>query len=165
MNKITYKKIQFVLAFITIFVFMASLYFQYFMGLEPCPLCMMQRVCVFILLFLLGINLGTLKKAHIICMMQVIVAVAGLFFSLRQVWLLSLPGDKVPVCMPGLDVLIHYFPWQAVAKALFWGSGDCAQKSWSMLGISMPGWAALYFLFMLVVSLILYIRTSKLVIS
>lgn len=165
MNKITYKKIQFVLTFITIFVFMASLYFQYFMGLEPCPLCMMQRICVFILLFLLGLNLTTLKKAHIICLLQSIIAAAGLFFSLRQVWLMYLPADQVPVCMPGLKVLINYFPWQAVAKALLWGSGDCAEKSWSMLGIPMPGWAALYFLFMFIVSLILYFRTSKLTVS
>lgn len=92
-------------------------------------------------------------------LLQVLVAGAGLFFATRQLWIQSMPAGKVPVCMPGLDVLIKYFPWQTVAKVLFWGSGECVESSWNWLGISMPGWSALYFLFMIIAGIFLFYLT------
>lgn len=162
MSKLTYKKIQFILVVLTSIVLFASFYFQYFLGLHPCPLCLMQRLCVFILLGLMGLSLGTLRKAHVVSFLQVIFACAGLFFSLRQLWLQSLPAGNMPSCMPGLDIMIKYFPWQTIARTLFWGDGDCAEVKWSMLGISMPGWSALYFLFAAMISFILFTRTRSL---
>ncbi|MFO3149046.1 disulfide bond formation protein B [Legionella pneumophila serogroup 1] len=159
MKKLTYRKTQSFQVIITVLVIFASFYLEYAVGLQPCPLCLMQRICVFILLGLMGVSLGTLKKAHIVSLMQFLVACAGLYFSLRQLWLQSLPSDQAPACMPGLDVLIQYFPWQTVAKALFWGAGDCAEVTWTMFGISMPGWAAMYFLFMAIMGLFLFFRT------
>lgn len=148
MRKITYRKIQTFNAMLTLFVLFASFYFQYVVGLTPCPLCIMQRVCVFLLLAVMGLSFRTLKRARIISLLQIIIACAGLYFALRQLWLQSLPAGEAPACMPGLDILIRYFPWQTVLKTLFWGTGDCAEVSWQMLGVSMPGWCALYFLFM-----------------
>jgi disulfide bond formation protein DsbB len=162
MNKLTYIKIQRFLVLVTFFVLFASFYFQYFLGLHPCPLCIMQRVCVFLLLGLLGLSLGTLRKAHWVCFTQLVISCAGLFFSLRQLWLQSVPAGKAPACMPGIDVLMRYFPWQTVVKALFLGASDCAEVTWSMGGIAMPGWAALYFFFMAITSLFLYFRTRTL---
>jgi disulfide bond formation protein DsbB len=159
MTKLTYRKLQYFLALTTLFVLFASLYFQYILGLQPCPLCLMQRICVFLLMGLMGLSLGTLKKAHLVSLWQIIIASAGLYFSLRHLWLQSLPEGSAPACMPGLDVLIQYFPWQDVAKALFWGAGDCAESTWSMFGISMPGWSAFYFLLMALTGLFLYFRT------
>jgi disulfide bond formation protein DsbB len=163
MTKLAYRKIQLFLAIITLIVLFASFYFQYVTGLQPCPLCLMQRACVFLLLAIMGLSLGTIKKAHFVSLLQIIIACAGLYFSLRHLWLQSLPAGQAPACMPGLDVLIHYFPWQTVFQALFWGAGDCAETNWSMWGISMPGWSALYFLFMAITGLILYIRTRSLI--
>jgi disulfide bond formation protein DsbB len=107
----------------------------------------------------MGLSLVTLRRARIISLLQVIVACAGLFFALRQLWLQSLPPGAAPACMPGLDILINYFPWQDVARALLWGTGDCAEATWSFLNISMAGWSALYFLFMAITGIYLYIRT------
>ncbi|QMT58924.1 disulfide bond formation protein B [Legionella sp. PC997] len=161
MRKPTYKKIQTFNAILTVFVLFASFYFQYVVGLIPCPLCIMQRICVFLLLAVMGLSFRTLKKAHIISLLQIIISCAGLFFALRQLWLQSLPAGEAPACMPGLDVLIRYFPWQTVVKALFWGSGDCAELNWRMLGISMPGWCALYFLFMALMGCFLFWQTRR----
>lgn len=161
MNKRTYRKIQTLLTLISLFVLFSSLYFQYGLNLHPCPLCLMQRLCVFLLLGLMGLSLGTVKKAHFVSLAQIIIAGAGVFFSVRQLWLQSLPAGKAPACMPGLDVLIHYFPWQTVAHALLWGDGDCSEVTWTMLGISMPGWSALYFLFMAAAGLLLFSRTRS----
>ena len=159
MTKLMYRKVQYFLVLITVFVLFFSLYAQYGLGLQPCPLCLMQRTCVFVLLGIMGLSLGTLKRARIISLLQAFVACAGLFFALRQLWLQSLPPGSAPACMPGLNILIHYFPWQDVAKALLWGTGDCAEMTWNFLGISMAGWAALYFLLMAVAGIFLYVRT------
>ncbi|KTD44797.1 disulfide bond formation protein B [Legionella parisiensis] len=161
MRKITYRKIQTFNAMLTLFVLFASFYFQYVVGLTPCPLCIMQRVCVLLLLAVMGLSFRTLKRARIISVLQVIIACAGLYFALRQLWLQSLPEGEAPACMPGLDILIRYFPWQTVVKTLFWGTADCAEVSWQMLGISMPGWCALYFLFMVLTGCFLFWNTRK----
>lgn len=146
---------------ITFLVLFFSFYSQYVLGLQPCPLCIMQRICVFLLMLVMVLSCFMIKKARLFSLLQIIFSVAGLFFSSRHLWLQSLPADAVPACMPGLDILISYFPWQEVARALFWGAGDCAEKTWSLLGVSMPGWSALYFLFMMVFGLFLYIRPGS----
>ncbi|HHT0592576.1 TPA: disulfide bond formation protein B [Legionella anisa] len=165
MRKLTYRKIQTFNAMLTVFVLFASFYFQYMVGLAPCPLCIMQRLCVFLLLAVMGLSFQTLKRAHIISLLQAIIACAGLYFSLRQLWLQSLPAGEAPACMPSLDILIRYLPWQDVAKALFWGTGDCAEVSWHMLGISMPGWVAIYFLFMALMGCFLFWNTRSSVLA
>lgn len=161
MKKINYIRVHSFLTIVTFIVLMASLYLQYFMNLQPCPLCIMQRVCLFILLIILGVNFRTQAKAHILSGVHVLVACAGLYFAARQLWLQSLPPEKVPACMPGLDVLLQYFPWKTILHALFWGAGDCAEVGWTLWGISIPGWSALYFLFMLFAGLFLFLHTRK----
>lgn len=161
MSKLNYLRIHSLLTLITVAVLLTSLYLQYVLKLQPCPLCLMQRFCVFLLLILLGLSFHTLKKAHLLSILQMIVSAAGLFFTLRQLWLQSLPPGEAPACMPGLDVLIQYFPWQTIVKALFWGAGDCAEVSWRFLGISLPGWSAMYFLFMFLISICLFFGTRS----
>lgn len=161
MKKITYKRIQTFNALLTLFVLFASFYFQYVVGLKPCPLCIMQRVCTFLLLAVMGFSFRTVKRAHYISLLQIVFAGAGLFFSLRQLWLQSLPATNVPACMPGLDILVRYFPWQTVAKTLFWGTGDCAEVTWRLWGISMPGWSAIYFTFMVLMGCFLFYCTRS----
>lgn len=156
MTKYSYQKILAGLSLLSMFVLLASLYFQYVKGLHPCPLCLMQRLCVFLLLITSCLSLVTFKKARVLSTLQIIGSFAGLFFSLRQLWLQSLPAGTAPACMPGLDVLVQYFPWHTVAQALLWGAGDCAEIDWAFAGIPMPGWSALYFLFMLLAGVFLY---------
>lgn len=163
MSKRLYRNIQVFLSLITLFVFGASLYFQYHEGMEPCPLCLMQRFCVFLLLFLTftGVRLGTIQRARLISLAQMLIAMAGIYFSARQLWLQSLPPESTPACLPSLEVLVKYFPWKDVLHALFWGAGDCAEISWQWLGLSMPAWVLLYFMLMFFVSFVLYWRLGR----
>ena len=159
MKKLTFRTIQTFNAALTLLVLFASFYFQYALGMTPCPLCMMQRLCVFLLLAVMGLSFRTLRKAHIISFLQIVISCTGLYFSLRQLWLQSLSPDQAPACMPSLEIVIRYFPWQTIAKTLLWGTGECGEINWSMLGISMPGWCAMYFAFMALMSGFLYWHT------
>lgn len=144
-------------------VLCASFYFQYVQQLQPCPLCIMQRICVIlsIILAFISIYKFSSKGAGRLVFWQIIVALGGLFFATRQLWLQSLPPDQTPACLPELNILLQYFPWQDTVHALFWGSGDCAEVKWRFLGLSMPAWTSIYFAFIVLVNGIDYYRIKR----
>ena len=75
--------------------------------------------------------------------------VVGGGFSVRQLWLQSLPADQVPACGPDLTYMLEVFPLSEVLAAMTSGTGDCAEVSWSLLGFSIPGWLLLCFMALL----------------
>ena len=159
-NKI--KSLAWLLFLSSAFMLAASCYFEFIEGMQPCPLCLMQRLCVVLLLCISFCFLLTKRKNFLgkLVAISVFAGLAGLYFSGRQLWLMSLPASQVPACMPGLDVLIAYYPWQTIAKALLWGAGDCAEESWRLFGLPMPGFAALYFVWMCIGCLYLFQHTK-----
>ena len=163
MSKRAYRYLQSLLLLSTILVFWVAFYLQYVGGLQPCPLCLAQRFCAFLfaMFCLMGLCLSTRRRGRVVAVFQMFFCVAGLFFALRQLWLQSLPAGDVPACLPGLDTLIHYFPWHDVLLALLWGTGECAEVTWTLLGMSMPAWSALYFLAMFLGSAFLYFNLKN----
>jgi phosphate transport system protein len=120
-----------------------ALYAQHGLGLEPCPLCVFQRVSVLVLGFIFlaayAHNPGR-TGARVYGGLAVVTAGAGIGFAWRQLWLQSLPADKVPECGPGLNFIMDVFPlWEAITMVLK-GSGDCAKIDWTFLGLSMAAW-------------------------
>jgi disulfide bond formation protein DsbB len=64
----------------------------------------------------------------------------------RQVWLQHLPADKVPQCGPDLFFMLNNLPLARTLEKLFQGSGECAAVDWKFLGLSIAGWALLWFI-------------------
>ena len=64
----------------------------------------------------------------------------------RHAYLQSLPADEVPACGPSLDYLVDMLPIMEVLDVVLKGSGECADVSWTMLGLSMPTWLLLFFI-------------------
>jgi protein dithiol:quinone oxidoreductase len=128
---------------------LASFYLQYGMALEPCPLCIMQRVCVMAIVLTSGAAFlfPSLIKKRSYWILQVFWVGAGVYFVSRQLWLQSLPMNQVPACMPGLHILMTYFPWTDVMKALFWGGGSCAVVKFRLFNLSLATWSGVYFIF------------------
>ncbi|MDF1779683.1 MAG: disulfide bond formation protein B [Alcanivoracaceae bacterium] len=121
----------------------AALYIQHVDGLEPCPLCIFQRVGVTVagLFFLLAFahNPGALGQ-RIYAALAGAGAIGGAIVAGRHVWLQHLPPDEIPDCGPGLDYMLDVFPMQDVIGLVLHGSGECAELSWQFLGLSMPAW-------------------------
>jgi disulfide bond formation protein DsbB len=163
MTKRLFRYAQALLLLFTLFVVAASFYFQYVKGLQPCPLCIMQRASAFLIgmFCLMGMLLSTLRKGRLVTIMQMFFSAAGLFFVCRQLWLQSLPPEQTPACMPGFDILMRYFPWQDVMHALFWGAGDCAEVNWKWLNLTMPAWAGIYFVVILMSAGFMYWRLGR----
>lgn len=160
MTKRQFRLTQNALAFITAVVVFFSFYFQYGMGFSPCPLCLMQRVCAcgLLLLCLIGLSLRGLARAKHVTFIQVIFAVLGLFFASRQLWLQSMATPETAACLPGIEMLFHYFPWRELVHLFLWGSNSCGEVAWYGLGLSMAAWSAMYFGFMLLMSGMLLCR-------
>lgn len=151
MSNSLFRLWQCMLALLSVLVLMGSFYFQYVKGFPPCPLCLMQRYSVMVLMMLCWMRLyvGQSAGARRVRLMQWSVCLLGLYFAGRQIWLQSLPVGKLPACMPDLSVLMRYFPWQDTVHALFLGAGECGHVDWYALGLTMPQWSALYFIGML----------------
>ncbi len=120
-----------------------ALYAQYVLLLEPCPLCVFQRIATILLgiAFLLaalhnpGRLGGRLYAALILLVAGCGVAVAG-----WHVYLQNLPADEVPGCGPGFEYIMNNFALFDAMELIFKGSGECADVVWRLLGLSMPTW-------------------------
>ena len=121
----------------------AALFFQHVLKLEPCPLCILQRVGTISLgvVFLIAAlhDPGRLG-ARIYGVLIMLVAATAAAVSARHVWLQSLPEGQAPECGPGLDYMLDVFPLLDAMKMILSGSGECAEIVWQFLGLSMPAW-------------------------
>ncbi len=125
-----------------------ALFAEHVQGLEPCPLCVFQRIAMIGLgaVFLAAaLHAPTGAFARVYATLGVIVASIGVAIAGRHLWLQSLPPDEVPACGPGLDYMWQVFPFMDVMSMVFTGSGECAEVDWSFLGLSMPGWVLVWF--------------------
>ena len=129
-----------------------ALYTQYVLGLEPCPLCILQRVAVIALglsfLFMALRPPQTKQSKFFASLLVMIVSSVGVGIAARHVWLQNLPPDKVPGCGPGLDFMMANFPLSEVFQMVFSGSGECAEISWSFAFLSMPAWVIIWLIFL-----------------
>jgi disulfide bond formation protein DsbB len=118
-------------------------YAQYVMHLEPCPLCIFQRVGVFALgvLFLIAalhdpVAFGRRAYAALIALAALVtIGVAG-----RHLYIQSLPPDAVPACGASLDFMLKIFSLSEVLVKVLKGDGQCAKVTWEFLGLAMPAW-------------------------
>jgi disulfide bond formation protein DsbB len=137
---------------------------QHGLGLEPCPLCIVQRVAV------IGIGVVLLVAAlhnpagwgrRVYAGVAALVALVGLATAGRNVWLQHLPPDRVPDCGPGLDYMLEAFPLSRTLEMVFKGSGECAEVQWTFLGFSIPEWMLLVFGFYLLAGIYLALARPK----
>lgn len=123
-------------------------FLQFAKGLEPCPLCLLQRGFFYgvLLVFLIAAAHGPRGKGGIVYgVLGALVAAGGAAIASRQVWLQHLPADKVPACGPDLFFMLENFPLSQTLKRLVSGTGECAVVDWTFLGLSIAEWSLAWF--------------------
>lgn len=156
-------RVWFLLVVLAVAALLAYAYYlQYQMLLEPCPLCILQRVVffamgVFALLALLH-NPGV-KGRWLYGGLIIVAGIIGCLIAGRHLWLQSLPPDKVPECGPGLGYMLENFPLSEVWQTVLHGSGSCATVDWQFIGLSMPGWTLVWYIVLIIGTLITITRT------
>jgi disulfide bond formation protein DsbB len=118
-------------------------YAQLVLHLEPCPLCIFQRVGVFALgiVFLVAaahdpVSWGRRAYASLLA----VAALATIGVAVRHLYVQSLPEGSVPACGASLDFMLKVFSLSEVLVKVLSGSGECAKVTWSFLGLAMPAW-------------------------
>lgn len=120
-----------------------ALYAQFVLHLEPCPLCIFQRVGIAALgaLFLVaGLHAPRGWGARVYGALIALAALATMGIAARHIYIQHLPEGAVPACGAGLDYLLRVFPVVDVIRKVLTGSGECAKITWTFLTLSMPTW-------------------------
>ena len=131
------------------FAIAAAMVMQYVFDMEPCPLCISQRIFIILIGFAatFGAFLSQYKTGiRIAGGIGVLFALIGGSISARHVWLQSLPEDEVPICGPGLAYMFETRPMFDALSLLFSGDGHCAEVSFRFLGLSIPAWTLVLFM-------------------
>jgi disulfide bond formation protein DsbB len=145
-----------------------ALYAQYELNMDPCPLCILQRV-VFIamgLVFLVGfLHAPRGGGRWIYSGLASLIALVGIAISSRHLWIQSLPADQVPSCGAPLGYLIETRAGNGgligVLVKVLSGSGECA-KVQPILGVPMPAWALLWFVLLGILAIVAATRRRTL---
>ena len=141
-----------------------ALYLQYVKHEDPCPLCMVQRLIFIAIAVVSGVavlhgpkRIGERIYAALISLLSLTgIAVAG-----RHIWIQNLPKDQVPACGPGLDYMLDTMPMSKVLKQLMHGSGECAEKGWTFLTLTIPEWSLLCYIVLGVWVILVALRRKR----
>jgi len=141
-----------------------GLYLQYYQGLEPCVLCMVQRL-FFTLLGLTALiaflhNPGR-TGIRVYAFLTALFSACGAGIAARQIWLQHLPPDKVPECGPDLFFMLESYPLTEALMTALQGTGDCAEVVWTFLGFSIPEWAIVIFVGIFLASVFMILKRQR----
>jgi disulfide bond formation protein DsbB len=118
-------------------------YSQRVLGLEPCPLCILQRIAVLATgLAFLGAALHRPARTGAVAWAALIALTAaiGAAIAARHVWITTQPPGSVAECGASLDYMLEVLPLREVLAKVLTGSGECGKIDWRFLGLSMPVW-------------------------
>lgn len=145
-----------------------ALYAQYELNMDPCPLCILQRVVFMAMgvLFLVGgLHAPRGNGRWVYTGLTVLIALIGVVIAARHLWIQSLPPDQVPSCGAPLGYLIETRAGNGgligVLVKVLSGSGECA-KVQPLLGLPMPAWALLWFVLLGVLAIVAATRRHTL---
>jgi len=121
-----------------------ALYAQHVIGLDPCPLCIFQRIAVIAAgaIFLLAAlhHPKSTVGATVYGVLVSLAAIVGILVASRHLWIQAQPPGTVAACGATLDYMMQYMPISKVIDLVLHGSGECAEITWRFLGLSMPWW-------------------------
>ena len=142
----------------------AIFYLERILHLDPCPLCILDRVVITALavVFLLAFlhNPATwFKKLY--GFLAIVLCLIGIGLASRHIWLQNLPKDQVPECGPDIYFMLETLPFFDVIKKTLTGSGSCAEISWTFAGLTIPEQTLILFVGLLVLSVIQTLRAPK----
>ena len=133
-------------ALVSVALLAFGMYLQHVVGLEPCPMCIVQRYALVLVALSSGLaSLGARRGAHLAGAGSVLLfAGFGAFVAARQSWLQWYPPE-VASCGRDFYGMIETFPLQRAIPMIFKGSGDCTTIDWTFLGGSIANWSFLWF--------------------
>ncbi|OYU29812.1 MAG: disulfide bond formation protein B [Comamonadaceae bacterium PBBC2] len=139
-----------------------GLYLQHVVGLNPCPMCIVQRYAMIgvLVVALIGSRLPKPGGLAVLAVVLALQAVFGAFVAARQSWLQWYPPEIV-TCGRDFYGMIENFPIGRAVPMIFKGSGDCTKVDWTFLGGSIANWSFLCFVGFAVMGLGIAVRAWR----
>jgi disulfide bond formation protein DsbB len=139
-----------------------GLYLQHVVGLEPCPMCIVQRYALILVAIVTGLTAFASKKGLLMTgsFVTLLLAGFGAFVAARQSFLQWYPPE-VASCGRDFYGMIETFPLQRAIPMIFKGSGDCSKIDWTFLGLSIANWSFLCFSAIVLVMLALLVLRGR----
>jgi protein dithiol:quinone oxidoreductase len=138
-----------------------GLYLQHGVGLEPCPMCIVQRYALIGVAVIAGLTAFTGKKGALLsgAVLLLLASGFGAFVAARQSWLQWYPPE-VASCGRDFYGMIETFPLKRAIPMIFKGSGDCTKIDWTFLNLSIANWSFICFVVIGLVALVLAVRQT-----
>jgi len=142
LNKLLIGRAGYLVGFVTCFGLVGlALWIQTTYKLEPCPLCISQRI-IFMSLGILFLIDTFVKPAtmlsKLLTVLQVATALGGTGVAIRHWWLQAHRESMIADCGVGFDYMFENFPLKKAFTLIFRGTGDCATIDWTFLGLTLP---------------------------
>ncbi|MDE2049905.1 MAG: disulfide bond formation protein B [Gammaproteobacteria bacterium] len=140
-----------------------ALHAQFGLGLDPCPLCIFQRIGIVALgvVFLIAaLHNPREAGARVYAVLIAIAALGTIAVAARQVYLQHLPPGAIPSCGAPLSMMLKFMPLTTVIRKVLTGSGECGIVNWTFLGLAMPAWVLIWAAFLGAVGAIANARRS-----
>jgi len=125
-----------------------GVFLQIHEGIEPCPMCIMQRYAFAfsgVVALVAGLQGPRPTGRRIYWGLIALAAIAGGGVAARQTWL-QLNPPEVSECGPGLAYMLNSFPLGEALPMIFRGAGDCSVVDWTFLSLSIANWSLLVFI-------------------
>jgi disulfide bond formation protein DsbB len=142
MMRLLSGRLGYVLGFLLSFGLVGlALVLQVKYNLEPCPLCISQRIAFMALgtVFLIAAlqnPAGGWRKFH--AGVQVVVAAVGAGIALRHIWIQNHADEVMAECGAGFDYIFERFPFRKAVELVFKGTGECSAVGWTLFGLTIP---------------------------
>jgi disulfide bond formation protein DsbB len=145
LNAISPQRWMLMIALSGIGMLVFGLYLQHVVGLNPCPMCIVQRYALIgvVVLALIGWRLRGIGLAAS-SLLLTLAAGFGAFTAARQSWLQWYPPEVVN-CGRDFYGMVENFPLNRAIPMIFKGSGDCSKIDWTFLGGSIANWSFVCF--------------------
>ena len=139
-----------------------GLYLQHGVGLEPCPMCIVQRYALVLVAIVAGVTAFTSSRRSLLTGSALLVILSGFgaFVAARQSFLQWYPPEVVS-CGRDFYGMIETFPLKRAIPMIFKGSGDCSKVDWTFLGGSIANWSFVSFIVIGLISLVLIARLAR----
>jgi disulfide bond formation protein DsbB len=156
------RRVAYVLGFLVCTGLMAwALWLQYGLELEPCPLCVFQRIAVIttgVIFLIAAIHNPGRNGAAFYALLTVIASGTGAALAAWHVWIQAQPKGAVAACGMGLNYMLETMPLTDVISRVLKGSGECAEQGWLFLGLAIPSWTFVFFIAMIAAAIALIRR-------
>jgi len=139
-----------------------GLYLQHVEGLNPCPMCIVQRYALMGVAILAGMawRMQRWGPIAVVGALMALVSGFGAFVAARQSWLQWYPPEIV-TCGRDLYGMIENFPLQRVIPLVFKGSGDCVKVDWTFLGGSIANWSFVCFVGLGLIAMVIVFKALR----